>query len=351
MGDLSLDALLRFLASSGVTGTLTVVTNEGRGELDLSSGLVIGAWQGDIVGDAALRAIFATRPRAFTFESRAPRAANIAAPARSSAASGVRASLSMLTSRTMLKLDVVSRESLLRRARFGTKTPTLLDEPAAAENVWNPLSLATLANALISEYSGEQYGGRLWNADIAARFEAVRAAGSAPPTGLVIAGGRIDTSALGGARRGELVPFLRELIRVIFAEAKRSCGEGAARRGYRAAVSWLWGAHERVLLAAQRIVDAPRPPRARLVATTGSSYELADREHVLGRAAESEIQIVDPAVSRRHARITPRDGGFVLQDLGSTSGTVVNGTRVTGERTLQRGDAIRLGDTELRYEI
>jgi pSer/pThr/pTyr-binding forkhead associated (FHA) protein len=145
------------------------------------------------------------------------------------------------------------------------------------------------------------------------------------------------------------VPFLRELIRTIFGEAKRSCGESSARRGYRAAVSRLWGAHERVLLAAQRITDDPRPPRARLVTPRGT-VELGDREQVIGRAAESEIQIVDPAVSRRHARIVPSGNAFALQDLGSTTGTLVNGKRLVGDHLLQRGDEIRLGEVSLRYQ-
>jgi len=349
VGDLSLDALLRFLSSSGVTGTLTVVTAEGRGELDMDSGRVVGAWQADAVGDAALRAIFAAQPRAFTFEQRAPRPANLGAPA-APAPSGVRASLSMLTNRTLLRFDAVSRESIMRRARFGAKAPTLLDEPPAAENVWQPTQLAMLANALIGVYAAETYGGRLWNDDVTSRFDAVRVAGVALPPSLAVTRGRIDTNAIAAADRAALVPFLRELIRTIFGEAKRSCGESSARRGYRAAVSRLWSAHERVLLAAQRITDGPRPPRASIVTPRGT-VELGDREQVIGRATESEIQIIDPAVSRRHARIVPSGDGFVLQDLGSTTGTLVNGKRVVGDQPLQRGDVIRLGEAALRYEV
>jgi len=347
VGDLSLDALLRFLSTSAVTGTLTVVTGEGRGELDLSSGRVIGAFSGDAIGDVALRAIFSAHPRAFTFEQRAPRPANLSAPP-TPAPSGVRASLSMLTNRTMLRFDAVSRESILRRARFGMKSPTLLDEPPAAENVWQPVQLAMLANALIGEYSGEQYGARLWNDDITSRFEAVRAAGLVVPRSFVVTRGRIDTTAL-GSDRAELVPFLRELIRAIYGEAKRIGGESSARRGYRAAVSRVWSAHERVLLAAQRIVDAPRPKPARLVGPSGATG-LGDREHLIGRAQDSDTRLADPAVSRRHARIVPRGDGFVLRDLGSTTGTLVNGTRLVGEQPLHDGDVIRMGDVELRFE-
>jgi len=50
------------------------------------------------------------------------------------------------------------------------------------------------------------------------------------------------------------------------------------------------------------------------------------------------------SMSATHARIVRKDGGFVLEDLGSTNGSFVNGTRVT-ERALVDGDVIELGHT------
>lgn len=68
----------------------------------------------------------------------------------------------------------------------------------------------------------------------------------------------------------------------------------------------------------------------------------------LGRLAECEIVITDPGASRRHAQIVRRDDGFVITDLGSTNGTLVNGEPVR-ERLLVDGDRITIGSTVLEY--
>src|SRR5436190_23165195 len=56
----------------------------------------------------------------------------------------------------------------------------------------------------------------------------------------------------------------------------------------------------------------------------------------------------DPEISRTHARIRELEGGVVLvEDLGSTNGTFVNGQRVHGQQVLRSGDRIRMGATTL----
>ncbi len=69
----------------------------------------------------------------------------------------------------------------------------------------------------------------------------------------------------------------------------------------------------------------------------------------IGRAPECELVLRDSRVSRRHARLTARDGVLVLTDLGSTNGTLVNGHRVT-EVALGAGDRIQIGETTLVIE-
>jgi hypothetical protein len=69
----------------------------------------------------------------------------------------------------------------------------------------------------------------------------------------------------------------------------------------------------------------------------------------IGRAPDCELVLRDSRVSRRHARLTARNGVLVLTDLGSTNGTRVNGHRVT-EVVLGAGDRITLGDTTLLVE-
>ena len=69
----------------------------------------------------------------------------------------------------------------------------------------------------------------------------------------------------------------------------------------------------------------------------------------IGRAPDCELVLRDSRVSRRHARLTGRDGVLVLTDLGSTNGTRVNGHRIT-EVVLGVGDRITIGETVLSIE-
>jgi hypothetical protein len=69
----------------------------------------------------------------------------------------------------------------------------------------------------------------------------------------------------------------------------------------------------------------------------------------IGRAPECEIVLKDNHVSRRHARLAPRNGVLILTDLGSTNGTRVNGNRVT-EVVLGAGDRVQIGETSLVIE-
>jgi ABC-type multidrug transport system ATPase subunit/pSer/pThr/pTyr-binding forkhead associated (FHA) protein len=72
----------------------------------------------------------------------------------------------------------------------------------------------------------------------------------------------------------------------------------------------------------------------------------------LGRAADNDLALDGERVSRRHARIEFRNGGFAIRDLGSRHGTAVNGAAV-GELpvALSPGDLIELGGERLRFLI
>ncbi len=66
----------------------------------------------------------------------------------------------------------------------------------------------------------------------------------------------------------------------------------------------------------------------------------------LGRHPLSDVRFDaerDLDVSSRHAAIVRKTEGFVLQDLGSRNGTFINGTRITGDTLLKRGDVIGFG--------
>jgi pSer/pThr/pTyr-binding forkhead associated (FHA) protein len=70
----------------------------------------------------------------------------------------------------------------------------------------------------------------------------------------------------------------------------------------------------------------------------------------VGRAADADLVLADELVSRRHARVSQRGAGAVVEDLGSRNGTFVNGNQIYGPTRLVPGDQLQLGVTlvELR---
>jgi predicted component of type VI protein secretion system len=78
--------------------------------------------------------------------------------------------------------------------------------------------------------------------------------------------------------------------------------------------------------------------------TVGKVYPLDKNELFLGRDLSNEIVINDPEISRRHARLFLQGNGFILEDLGSTNGTFVNGQRLMGPNVLRPGDVITFGE-------
>ena len=98
-------------------------------------------------------------------------------------------------------------------------------------------------------------------------------------------------------------------------------------------------------------------PALKATLTMGDGSRIALRPGVIsvGRSAESTIPLNDTNVSRRHAELRLRGEGadavWVLVDLGSTNGTLINGVKVNGEQVLRKNDAIVFGATKARYEV
>ncbi len=69
---------------------------------------------------------------------------------------------------------------------------------------------------------------------------------------------------------------------------------------------------------------------------------------VIGREAGVELRLADARVSRRHARITPREGSAVIEDLGSANGTFVKGVQLHAPAVLAPGDEVLLGTSVLK---
>ncbi|MBT3239919.1 MAG: FHA domain-containing protein [Chloroflexi bacterium] len=76
----------------------------------------------------------------------------------------------------------------------------------------------------------------------------------------------------------------------------------------------------------------------------GKTISLGETEHYLGRDENNTIVVNDAELSRRHCHFIFTDGGFEIEDMGSTNGTFVNEKRTSGRYRLNLGDIIRLGD-------
>ena len=75
--------------------------------------------------------------------------------------------------------------------------------------------------------------------------------------------------------------------------------------------------------------------------------ELPPGEFVIGRAANCQLSLDDPLVSRNHATLTVTSDAVVLADLGSRNGVRVNNERIEGKRTLAHGDQISIGSQDM----
>lgn len=77
---------------------------------------------------------------------------------------------------------------------------------------------------------------------------------------------------------------------------------------------------------------------------SGATFTVSDSV-VIGRSGEADFLLDDPYASDFHLRLTSKEGRLVVNDLGSTNGTYVNGRRVTTPVDLNRGDAVQVGKT------
>jgi hypothetical protein len=81
----------------------------------------------------------------------------------------------------------------------------------------------------------------------------------------------------------------------------------------------------------------------------GSAYDLSDGA-LLGRGETADIRLEDTFASSAHARLVAQGDVIVIEDLGSTNGTYLNGEPLRGPQPLHVGDSIRIGDSEFTFE-
>ena len=80
----------------------------------------------------------------------------------------------------------------------------------------------------------------------------------------------------------------------------------------------------------------------------GVSYPIATDSFAIGRNPRNQLSLADASVSREHCIILRQGDDFLIRDLGSFHGTLVNDARVT-ERALANGDCIKIGSSLLRF--
>ena len=111
---------------------------------------------------------------------------------------------------------------------------------------------------------------------------------------------------------------------------------------------------ESFVLAPDKVRKALPPEKrqsGKLVAVAGDGvYPLDSAAITVGRGDGNDIPLGDDFASTRHARVEPRRDGVWIEDIGSTNGTFVNGTRIDRPRRLAPGDVVRIGETDLRFE-
>lgn len=101
--------------------------------------------------------------------------------------------------------------------------------------------------------------------------------------------------------------------------------------------------------APRKLVEPAHAGRALLVGE-GRRTVLTGGRVVVGRSRECDLVLEDPNVSRRHAELSEEGGAWVIRDLGSTNGIVINGGRVE-EAALSPGDEIVLGVSRLVFGV
>ncbi len=82
-----------------------------------------------------------------------------------------------------------------------------------------------------------------------------------------------------------------------------------------------------------------------------AEYSLMKDEISIGRGEENDVVIPHASVSRQHARLMRRDGGFELMDLNSTNGSYVDDRQVRGSAFLSAGTQVRLGDIRFVLQL
>jgi pSer/pThr/pTyr-binding forkhead associated (FHA) protein len=139
--------------------------------------------------------------------------------------------------------------------------------------------------------------------------------------------------------------FLFWMARSALKDLRRGTGEAAAP-----AYEDATGLHHATAGLNDAAIGTPKLRVANAAGLrAGSAYDLSDGA-LLGRGDSADIRLEDTFASSAHARLVAQGDVIVLEDLGSTNGTYLNGEPLRGPQPLHVGDSIRIGDSEFTFE-
>lgn len=96
---------------------------------------------------------------------------------------------------------------------------------------------------------------------------------------------------------------------------------------------------------------AERRPLVPVIEVEGRRYAINAPTISIGRSSEADIQVADAGVSRKHIGIAREGSKVLVRDLGSTNGTWLNGTKVSGDEVLTDGSVISAGHTKVTFRL
>jgi DNA-binding winged helix-turn-helix (wHTH) protein len=104
-------------------------------------------------------------------------------------------------------------------------------------------------------------------------------------------------------------------------------------------------------LGSRKREDGARAASKFWLVWSGRRLVLYEGENIVGRDPQFPVWVDEPHVSGQHARLSVSGGQVTVEDLGSTNGTFLRGSRVTVPQPLADGDVIRFGATDVTFKI
>ena len=103
------------------------------------------------------------------------------------------------------------------------------------------------------------------------------------------------------------------------------------------------------IMPASKAAELGLEGREIVITSNGQVMRLRQSRVIIGRSKEADLRVDDANVSRKHSAIYWDNGRLMIDDLGSTNGTMVNGYPVT-RTVLKPNDVVAIGDSRLTVE-